>query len=191
MPWVPLAIDRAASGDERAIRGLVADFGGFDGFGDYSPGQALAVNCHDLMVGNQAPSVRLAQQRFPWLVDAAAVAEEPEVLCKAWQGAHASTAFFAPVESDVPVLIYGGELDPATPYEDAVLAARRLSRATVIEVVGASHAAMGRDECTRSIARSFLASPTRPPDLTCLASRAPLVFHFDHLEEHLKSMTPK
>ena len=188
VPWVPLAIDRAAAGDEPAIRGLVAQYGGFDGFGDYSPGQSLAVNCHDLMVGNQAPSVRLAQQRFPWLVDAAAIADENEVLCKAWQAAHAPAAFFAPVESDVPVLLYGGELDPATPFEDAVLAARRLSHATVVEVAGSSHAAMGRDDCTRSIARGFLASPTRPPDLTCLASRPALTFHLDHLEEHVTSM---
>jgi pimeloyl-ACP methyl ester carboxylesterase len=188
VPWVPLAIDRAAAGDEVAIRGLVSDFGGFDGFGDYSPGQALAVNCHDLMVGSQAPTVRLARQRFPWLVDATAVAEENEVLCKTWQRAHAPAAFFAPVETDVPVLLFGGELDPATPYEDAVLAARRLSRATIVEVAGASHAAMGRDDCTRGIARGFLTSPTRRPDLSCLASRAPLTFHLDGLEQHVTSM---
>jgi pimeloyl-ACP methyl ester carboxylesterase len=186
--WVPLAIERAEAGDESAIRGLIAQYGGFDGFGDYSPAQYLAVNCHALMVGNQAATVRLAHQRYPWLADPAAIAEENEVMCKTWQAAHAPPAFFAPVQSDVPVLLFGGELDPATPFEDAVLASRRLSHATVVEVAGSSHAAMGRDDCTRSIAHSFLASPTRPPDLSCLASRPPLTFHFDHLEEHITTM---
>jgi pimeloyl-ACP methyl ester carboxylesterase len=188
VPWVPLAIDRAAAGDEASIRDLVSLFGGFDGFGDFSPGQALAVNCHDVMVGRQAPSVRLANQRYPWLADTDAIPEENEVLCAAWQSGQAPMAFFAPVQSDVPTLLYGGEFDPATPYEDAVLAARHLSRATLVEVAGASHAAMGRDDCTRGIALEFLGNPARPPDLACLARRESVVFRSKGLEGFLKSM---
>ena len=190
VPWVPLAIDRAAAGDESAIRDLDALFGGFDGFGDYSPGQALAVNCHDVGVGTKAPSVRLANRRFAWLADADAVPEADDVMCSAWQTAQASMAFLAPVSSDVPILLYGGEFDPATPYEDAVLAARHLSRSTLVEVTGASHAAMGRDDCTRSIALAFLRNPARPPDLACLAQRKTMAFHNRDLEGFIKSMRP-
>lgn len=190
VPWVPLAIERAAAGDADAIRGIVSIFGGFDGFGDYSPGQALAVNCHDLMVGRMAPSVRLANQRHSWLADPEAIAESDDVLCAAWQTEQAPMTFFAPVASDIPTLLYGGEFDPATPYEDAVLAARHLSNATLIEVPGTSHAAMGRDECTRGIALAFLGNPSLPPDRTCLARRDPVVFRTEGLTGFLQSMKP-
>jgi pimeloyl-ACP methyl ester carboxylesterase len=191
VPWVPLAIDRAAAGDQASIRGVVSLFGGFDGFGDYSPGQALAVNCHDVGVGRKATSVRLAQQRYPWLADADAIPEADDVLCTAWQPEEASMAFLAPVRSNVPTLLYGGEFDPATPFEDAVLASRHLARATVVEVAGASHATMGRDDCTRAIARSFLRNPTLQPNLACLARREPVVFHSSGLEGFIKSMATK
>jgi pimeloyl-ACP methyl ester carboxylesterase len=191
VPWVPLAIDRAASGDEGAIRGVVSHFGGFDGFGDYSPGQALAVNCHDVGVGRKAASVRFARQRYPRLAAADAIPEADDVLCRAWQPEQASMAFLAPVQSDVPALLFGGEFDPATPIEDAILAARHLTKATVVEVAGASHASMGRDDCTRAIARSFLRNPMLQPDLACLARREAVVFHVDGLEGFLQSMSPE
>ena len=186
--WVPLAIDRAAAGDDESIRGLVALFGGFDGFGDYSPGQALAVNCHDVGVGRKAASVRLAQQRYPWLADADSIPAEDDVLCAAWQPRHAPMAFLAPVESTVPTLLYSGEFDPATPPEDAVLAMRHLANATLAEVPGASHASMGRDDCTRGIARAFLSDPARKPDLACLAWREPMAFHREGLKDFIDSM---
>lgn len=185
VPWVPLAIDQAAAGDQDAIRGLVTAFGGF---GDYSPGQAMAVNCHDIMVGRKAPSTRLARQRYPWLADPDAIDEADDVLCTAWQPEQAPISFFAPVHSKVPVLLYGGEFDPATPVEDAVLAARHLANATVIEVAGTSHAAMGRDDCTRSIALKFLANPAAAVGLECLAQREPVVFYREGLQGFIESL---
>jgi len=186
--WVPLAIDRAAAGDAAAVRTLVRRFGGFDGFGDYSPGLAQAVNCHDLMVGETAPRVRAAMARHPALADADAIAEETDRLCAAWQRGEAPAEFFAPVGSDVPALLYGGEFDPATPYEDAVRAKKALTAATLVEVTGASHAGMGRDACTRGIAHAFLRDPAQAPDTACLAARAPIAFRSEGLALFLQSM---
>ena len=97
-------------------------------------------------------------------------------------------AFFAPVESAVPVLLYGGEFDPATPYDDAVLASRHLPNSTLVHVRGASHAGMGVDDCTRGIAHAFLAAPARAPDLACLQQRPAAVFPTEGLVEFLDSM---
>ncbi len=76
----------------------------------------------------------------------------------------ADPSFFAPVASSIPTLIYAGSVDPATPTIDAYQTTRFLSKATLVEVRGASHGPMVEDECTIAIAKSFLADPTTPPD---------------------------
>src|SRR5690606_29806803 len=113
-PWVPLAVERAAAGDEDVIRKLDALFGGSGGFGDFSFGQSLAANCYEVFGGRTADSVRVAIQRYPHLASADAIAGEVDELCAAWQPLRAPPEFHAPVHGDVPVLLYGGEFDPAT-----------------------------------------------------------------------------
>jgi pimeloyl-ACP methyl ester carboxylesterase len=187
-PWVPLALDRAAAGDEDVIRKLDALFGGTGGFGDYSHGQAMAVNCFEVIGGSTTESMRDAMLRYPYLAARDAIASEFDELCAAWQTQRAPPEFHAPVRSNVPVLLYGGEFDPATPYDDAVLASKNLPNSTLVHVPGASHAAFALDDCTRGIARAFLDAPAHRPDLGCLAQRKPTVFPAEGLIEFLKSM---
>jgi len=187
-PWLPLALERAAAGDEEIIRALDALYGGTGGFGEYSHGQAVAVNCYEVVGGRVADSMRLALQRYPYLAASDAVASEYDELCDAWQVQRAPPAFHAPVRSDVPVLLYGGEFDPATPYDDAVLAAKTLSNGTLVYVPGASHAAFALNACTRGIAHAFLDAPMRRPDLACLAGSPDTVFPTEGLAEFLRSM---
>ena len=169
--WVPLAIEHAASGDDATVQRLVALYGGTDSFGDYSFGLAQAVNCYEVGVGDTTPAVREAMQRYPQLAESEAVPEATAHQCAAWQSERAPPAFFLPVRSDVPTLLYGGEFDPATPYEDAVLASRHLRNSTLVQVRGGSHAGMGQDACTRDIAHAFLRNPAVKPDLACLSTR--------------------
>jgi pimeloyl-ACP methyl ester carboxylesterase len=187
-PWVPLAVERAAAGDEDVIRKLDALFGGTGGFGDYSHGQAVAANCYEVTGGSTTESVRVAMLRYPYLAARDAIASEYDELCAAWQAQRAPPEFHAPVRSSVPVLLYGGEFDPATPYDDAVLAGKNLSNGTLVYVPGASHAAFALDDCTRGIAHAFLDAPARKPDLGCLARRKATVFPTEGLAEFLKSM---
>lgn len=187
-PWVPLALDRAAAGDEEVIRMLDKLFGGTGGFGDYSHGQSIAANCFEVVGGSVTESMRVAMLRYPYLAARDAVASEFDELCAAWQTQRAPPEFHAPVRSTVPVLLYGGEFDPATPYDDAVLAAKNLPNGTLVYVPGASHAAFALDDCTRGIAHAFLAEPARKPDLGCLAQRKATVFPTEGLAEFLKSM---
>jgi len=186
-PWVPLAVASAAAGDEQVIRKLDALYGGSGGFGDYSHGQAVAVNCFETLGGRVADSVRVAMQRYPQLAASDAVAGEYDELCDAWQAQRAPPEFHAPVHSPVPALLYGGEFDPATPYDDAVLAGKNLPKATLVFVPGASHAAFALDDCTRGIAHAFLASPTNAPDLACLRQRPATRFPTEGLLEFLES----
>ncbi len=185
---MPLALDRAAAGDEQAIRMLDKLFGGTGGFGDYSHGQAVAANCFEVVGGSVTDSMRVAMRRYPYLAARDAVASEFDELCAAWQPRRAPPEFHGPVRSTVPVLLYGGEFDPATPYDDAVLAAKNLPNGILVYVPGASHAAFALDDCTRGIAHAFLAAPARKPDLGCLAQRKATVFPTEGLAEFLKSM---
>lgn len=186
--WVPLAIEHAANGDEAMIRRIVALYGGTDSFGDYSFGLAQTVNCFEIGVGDTTPAVRAAMQRYPSLAEADAVPEANARQCAAWQRERAPPTFFAAVHSDVPSLLYGGEFDPATPYDDAVLASRHLRNSTLVQVRGASHAGMGQDDCTRGIAHAFLRNPAVKPDLACLSTRDVAPIATDGLRAHLDSL---
>ena len=188
VPWVPLALERAAAGDEVVIRKLDALYGGIDGgFGDISPGQALAAYCYEIAGGSTADSRRIAQQRHPYLAAHDMIPSQDDELCATWQPVRAPVEFHAPVRSEVPTLLYGGEFDPATPYDDAVLAAKNLPKGTLVYVKGASHASLTLDDCTRGIAHAFLDAPSKQPDLACLAHRKDTTFPTEGLMEFLTS----
>ena len=178
--FVPLAIDRAHAGDAGAIKGLVRTFASGDTFGGVSPALAAAVGCHE--GGLTRNWYVRAKALYPGLVSAAP-ADSMDKLCAAYRPGFADAAFFAPVASDIPTLLYAGSLDAATPAVDAYQATRFLTRATIVEVEGASHAPLGKDECTRSIAVAFVASPQNAPDLACIAKRPPIAFAEDGLSE--------
>jgi len=186
--WVPLVIEHAANGDDATIRRIVALHGGTGSFGDYSFGLAQAVNCYEVGVGDTTPAVRAAMLRYPYLVETDALPDASTRECAAWQSERAPPAFFGPVRSDVPILLYGGEFDPATPYDDAVLASRHLPNSTLVQVRGASHAGMGQDDCTRGIAHAFLRDPAAKPDLACLSTRNVAPIAIDGLQLHLDSL---
>lgn len=114
-----------------------------------------------------------------------AVAGEVDELCAVWQPQRAPAEFHAPVRSDVPVMLYGGEFDPATPYDDALLAAKTLANSTLVYVPGASHAAFALDDCTRGIAHAFLATPSNKPDIGCVEQRPATRFPAEGLLEFL------
>ncbi|RYE93394.1 MAG: alpha/beta fold hydrolase, partial [Oxalobacteraceae bacterium] len=186
-PWVPLAIEQAARGDEVVIRRIVEVFGGSGGFGDFSHGQAMAVNCHEATTGNTTDTRREMIARYPQLASAGERPEETDRLCAAWQTTHAPMSQYAPVASEVPVLLYAGEFDPATPFDDALLAARHLPNSTLAFVRGASHAAFYQDDCTRGIASGFLDQPQARQSLECLSARPATVFPVAGLEDFLKA----
>ncbi|SKB35602.1 alpha/beta fold hydrolase [Sphingopyxis flava] len=180
--YVPLAIDRAHSGDTELVKKIVAAFGGGGSFGDYSPAQAHAIMCPES--GRTAEWFARARERYPVIAG-----QDPDDrwdrLCATFRPGFVEASFLAPVESDIPTLIYFGSFDPATPEIDAYQTARLLSRATLIGVSGASHGPMVVDACTSDIARSFLATPRANIDRTCIARRSAIAFATDGLDELL------
>jgi pimeloyl-ACP methyl ester carboxylesterase len=91
-------------------------------------------------------------------------------------------------DTDVPVLMLQGTLDPQTPRDLAAVTATHLTapHQTFILVPGSPHGVVlqslvktpGADPCGMQIVTSFLADPTGTPDTTCLADLAPVPFSF-------------
>lgn len=177
--FVPEAIHRAHAGDEALIRKMVAMFAGGDSFGGFSPAQAYAIMCHE--TGRTREWYARARNLYPGLASGDAD-DSSDRVCAAYRPGHADPAFFAPVASEIPTLIYAGTFDPATPTVDAYQAMRFLSKATLVEVPGASHAPMSLDDCTLGIALRFLDDPEANPDLACMAERPPLQFPAEGLD---------
>ena len=180
--FLPLAIDRAHSGDTAMIKKMVAMFAGGDSFGGFSPAQAYAISCHES--GHTTAWYRRARALHPALVNPAPD-NAWDRMCATYRPGFADPTFFAPVASNIPTLIYAGSLDPATPVIDAYEAMRFLTRATLVEVQGAAHGPMPVDECTRGIAAAFLANPAARPDTACISKRAPIDFATKGLDELL------
>jgi pimeloyl-ACP methyl ester carboxylesterase len=126
-------------------------------------------------------------RRYPYLSGGDALPESQDRICDAWQPDRAPVETFAPVSSTKPVLLFTGEFDPATPPEDALQAARFLPNSVIVNVAGASHAPLHANDCTRSIAQSFLAEPLARPALECLDKGPPFRFLIEGLDEFLQS----
>jgi pimeloyl-ACP methyl ester carboxylesterase len=60
-------------------------------------------------------------------------------LCRGWPVGELAPAFYEPVRSDVPTLIFSGGLDPATPRRHAEAAMRSLTRVRHVLAPHASH----------------------------------------------------
>lgn len=181
--YVPQAIARAHAGDAAMVKRIVAMFAGGDSFGGFSPAQAFAINCHES--GRTTEWFARARALYPALASSAPD-DGWDNLCAAFRPGYADPAFFAPVASAIPTLIYAGSLDPATPTVDAYQTMRFLTRATLVEVKGAAHGPMVSDPCTAGIATAFLADPAASPDRTCMTKRTPPEFATDGLDELLK-----
>ena len=70
-----------------------------------------------------------------------------------------------------PILVIGGEADPATPIEGAVALAKTLDSGTLLRWAGTGHTALGRGSaCVDDAVVAYLVNVTPPPDgKTCPA----------------------
>lgn len=177
--FVPEAIHRAHAGDINLIKKMAGKGASGGSFGDHSPAQAFAIMCHE--GGRTTAWYTRARDLYPTLVPAGPD-DGWDRGCEEFRPGYADPAFFAPVASAIPTLIYAGSFDPATPVIDAYQTMRFLSKATLVEVKGASHAPMAVDECTLGIGLAFLKAPEAQPSLDCLKKRTAAIFAMEELD---------
>jgi len=73
------------------------------------------------------------------------------------------------VVSDIPVLLFSGEYDPATGTAMAELTAETLSNSFLFEFPGYGHGVMRDNTCALQMGLAFLDDPTTMPDASCMA----------------------
>lgn len=88
--------------------------------------------------------------------------------CPAWPAGTAPKGERLPVESDVPVVMLSGDLDPVTPVGWAKTALATLSRGSLFHFPGVGHGVLAANTCADRIARRFFAKPQAHPFDDCL-----------------------
>ena len=89
--------------------------------------------------------------------------------CEIWDVRRADEVENQPVESDIPTLIFSGAYDPITPPAWGEAAADYLAKSWHYIFPDGGHGALLSGSCADSIALSFLATPLRQPEDSCMA----------------------
>lgn len=79
--------------------------------------------------------------------------------CAVWDVAPVDAEFNTVAKPDVPTLVYGGTLDPVTPYADTKAQAEAMPNARLVTVPWGGHGDARWDDCTTSALTGFLADP--------------------------------
>jgi len=87
--------------------------------------------------------------------------------CATWPRGKVSDDFFAPVKSDVPVLMISGAQDPATPPANAEVVARSLPHSKLVVIDQGTH--MTSSPCIDAMITQFVAEPGASLDTACVA----------------------
>ena len=155
IPSLPGVISGLAAGDRSIIPAFVST--GVPRLLDLSEGAFYSTECAD--------SGRLLDEK-----KAAAALKDPgdlslvalgtaETFCQDWPVTHVPASFNEPVTVDVPTLVYGGTLDPITPYEESKAQADRMPDARFVSVPSSGHGAAKFDECTQAARDVFWNDP--------------------------------
>jgi pimeloyl-ACP methyl ester carboxylesterase len=146
---VPLLVERAEQNDFQPL--LAMSFTGED-LGDLlSQGMFLSVICNeDVPRVTGEDRARMASESF--LGDMFESRLKP---CEFWPRAEVSEDYYEPVESDVPVFILSGQLDPITPPRWGEHIAEHLPNSKHLVVPGVGHGVLGQG-CVTRLANQFL-----------------------------------
>ena len=171
MPYVPGAIKALATGDtgSSALAAVLASNADTRAYLD-SQGAKISVQCHDVLAFETyaEAAVRNATLNAHIADHYNLFAKTGHEQCAAWQTGAAAAAFRQPVRSAVPTLILGGRYDTLTCAEWGQTIAATLDNAHFFAVPKTGHVTIQRD-CPLSMAKAFLADPSKAPDGACLA----------------------
>ncbi len=178
---LPMLLSRARAGDFAPFVAAASLFGGSveEGIAD---GMFLSVVCAEDVAWIQPEEVEAAVEGT---FAGDALVRAVEAACAHWPTARIPASYLEPVESDVPALVFSGDLDPVTPPVWGEMVRAWLPRARHIVVPGTGHG-VSLLGCAPRLVADFLdtADPaavepeclgriTRPPFFTSFAGPAP------------------
>ncbi|HEV7720888.1 MAG TPA: alpha/beta fold hydrolase [Iamia sp.] len=155
IPVLPSVIAAVASGD-RSIVPQFVDVG-VPRLLDLSEGAFYSVDCADS--GRALEGTDVQAELAEATEDALIALNAAQVFCADWPVEHVPEAFNEPVTVDVPTLVYGGTLDPITPFTHSEAQAEIMPDARFVTVPNAGHGAAGTNDCTKSARDGFWRDP--------------------------------
>ncbi len=88
--------------------------------------------------------------------------------CKMWRSAELNAADVEPVQSDRPVLILSGNLDPITPVSFGQETHARLTHSTLAAFPYQGHGVLPDSKCAQNITAAFFNAPDNRLDISCV-----------------------
>lgn len=92
-----------------------------------------------------------------------------DIQCEIWPRGEVPTDFNQPIESDKPVLLLSGELDPVTPPEYAEQVLQHLSHAKHLVAPGQGHSVAGKGCLGRLVSEFIAAADFSQLDTSCIS----------------------
>ncbi len=132
-----------------------------------SLGMFYSVQCQEDWLHYDARAARAAIARYPSLAAVTPFVTPDRRICAVWDVGRQPDSTRRAVRSDVPVAMFTGALDPATPPGWARAAATHLSHAYVFVLDGYGHDTTAL-VCPRVARNAFFANPEVSPDAPCL-----------------------
>lgn len=140
------------------------------GLGDLSVGGYLSIACAESVRGQTiADAERTSAGTFLGTARSGPILNA----CKFWPTGDVPAWLHQPVTGDVPALLFGGTVDPATPLAGLEEVRSKLKNAQAVVVPGAGHDVGGA--CMDQIVAAFLDRPLAKVDTGCVK---PIVTHF-------------
>lgn len=156
IPSLPGVIDGLASGDRSIIPAFVST--GVPRLIDLSEGAFYSTECADTgRLLDPVASQKALEDPGRYSLVALGTAE---AFCADWPVDQVPASFNEPVTVDVPTLVYGGTLDPITPFAESKAQAERMPDARFVRVPNAGHGVAKFDDCTQQVRREFWADPS-------------------------------
>jgi pimeloyl-ACP methyl ester carboxylesterase len=138
---------------------------------ELSLGAYLTIACSESLRGvTMAEAERLSAGSFLGTARVAPILNA----CRFWPAGQVPPWLHEPVSGDMPALLFGGTIDPATPLAGMEKARVKLPHAQAVVVQGAGHDVGGR--CGDEIIAGFLDHPLEKVDTRCVK---PIVTMFD------------
>jgi hypothetical protein len=138
---------------------------------EMSVGGYLSIACTESLRGvTPAEAERVSAGSFLGTARVAPILDA----CRFWPAGQVPPWLHEPVAGDMPALLFGGTIDPATPLAGMEKARAKLRRAQAVVVQGAGHDVGGR--CGDEIVAAFLEHPLQQVDTRCVK---PIVTIFD------------
>lgn len=186
VPLVPLVIKEVAAGNDSILAIWKEKIGAPGSYGKYSAAQEAAMLCYENRPQNPGDMADSLAKRYPDLVSFNLGFKQQ--LCDVFRPELPAKDYFAPVSSDIPVMIMSGEFDPVTPPYFGEIAAKSLLNARVMVVQGGSHAVLHFNDCTMDRVKQFLKNPENDLSNECQPEKGKTVFATDGAEELLKKI---